>query len=267
MFNLKNLYRQAILDGGEGGGDGGQEGGQEGGVLDDGGQEITGINVESVITNFEGDDVAKAQNYAKNYADERGFIDVAKMVKSGFNLESKFGSFTGAPDEYDMPTPEYLEGDIDKEDPYLQEFMALAKDSNMNQESFQKFMDIHLRASIAPPVDVEVMGKEIGPEFDAMRSNMGSYFKQRLEEGEFKALNSMITGPDQFKALYSLYKASKPTKMDDTIKESFNQAEMKDQMEAEFNAKDDNGNPKMRDPVYAESWRTRWKPFIDKSDI
>jgi hypothetical protein len=111
------------------------------------------------------------------------------------------------------------------------------------------------------------MAKEIGPEFNAMRSNMAGFFKSRLDDDGFKALNGMINSVDSFNALYSVYKASKPTKIDEAVHDSFNQAELQGQMDAEYKAVDDHGNPKMRDPIYAKSWRERWTPFIEKSDL
>jgi len=265
MFTLKYRY-QNVLEG---------EGGEgaapaEGSVLDDNAvidQQTPDMNVEQFLSGFAAEDKEKASTYANNYVDESGNLNVAKMIKSGYNLEGKFGSFTGAPESYELPIPEGYEGDVNTDDPYLQEFMAKGKELNLSQDGFKELMDIHLRASVAPPVDVAELEKEIGPEFNAMRANMAGFFKSRLDDGQFKAINGLINSKDSFEALYSIYKASKPTKMDDAVKDNFNQGELKDQMEAEFKATDDHGNSRMSDPVYAKSWRTRWEPFITQSDI
>lgn len=268
MFIVKHKLNQAIMD--EGADGGGLPDTSTDNVLDDSASnESTApdMNIEQFLASFDGDEKEKAHRYASKFANEKGNLDVTNMIKSGYSLESKFGAFTGSPDSYEIKTPEFMDGDVNMDDPYLQEFQTLAKEANMNQASFEKFMDIHLRASIAPPVDVDEMSKEIGPEFNAMRSNMAGFFKSRLDADTFKALNGMITGVDSFKALYSVFKASKPTKMDDTVRDSFNQSEMKDQMEAEYHAKNEHGTPKMQDPIYAKSWRTRWEPFISQSDM
>ena len=225
------------------------------------------VTVEDFISDFDAVDKEAVSRYAQKFANENGNIDVQKVMKSGFHLEHKFGGFTGAPDGYSIATPEGLSGDVDMTDPYLVEFMASAKELNMSQDAFEKIMDIHLRASIAPAVDVELLAKEIGPDFDSMRENMAGFFKSRLSGDEFKTMNNMITGADSFRAIYNIYKSSRPTKFDDAVRENFNQAELKDQMEAEHSATDDHGNPKMRDPIYADSWRKRWGPFIEKTDM
>jgi len=67
------------------------------------------------------------------------------------SLESKFGSFTGAPDEYEMNVPEGLEGEFDKDDPLLVAAREYAKDSNMNQDSFDKLVNLWLTNTIESP--------------------------------------------------------------------------------------------------------------------
>lgn len=273
MFILKAIFQQQLFD--DSAPIGGEVEANSPAVLDENAateqstndNSAPSMNVEQFIANFEGDEKARAQKYANNYLDESGNLNVTNMIKSGFNLESKFGAFTGAPDSYEIPTPEYLDGDVNAEDPYLQEFMGLAKDSNMSQESFEKFMDIHLRASIAPPVDVDALSKEIGPEFNAMRSNMAGFLKSRLDDDGFKAIQGLINSKESFLAVNALIKATKPTKMDTKVQDSFNHAELNDQMKAEFDAKDANGSPRMRDPIYAKSWRERWSPHIGESEI
>lgn len=218
--------------------------------------------VEQFITQFGEEGGEGVEAFARKFSDDNGNIKVDMLAKSGFHLEKKFGGFTGAPDEYSIKTPEFLEGDVDASDPYVAEFMEAAKGANMNQETFEKLMDIHLRASVAPPVDMEVLKKEIGPDFDAMRSNMAGFYKQHLEDAEFKQLSSMINSPDAFRTIYKIFQASRPTQIEDKVRENFNQNELKSQMEAEYLATDDYGNPKMQDPSYAEQWRSRWEQFM-----
>ena len=225
------------------------------------------MSTEDFIAAFDAEQKEPVTRYAQKFANENGNLDVQKMLKSGYHLESKFGGFTGAPDDYSIPTPEGLSGDVDLEDPYLKEFMASAKELNMSQDGFEKIMDIHLRASVAPPLDVEVLAKEIGFDFESMRSNMAGYFKSRLSDDEFNAVNGLINSPDTFRALYSVYKSSRPTKVEQEVATNFNQSELKMQMEAEYHAKDDRGNPRMQDQTYANSWRKRWEPFIQESDM
>jgi hypothetical protein len=266
MFILKHRICQSILDEGADGG-GGEQQQEQSNILDDSANlnsEAT-LNVEQFLTGFSDDDKEKATKYANNYVDEKGNLNVSNMIKSGFSLESRFGGFTGAPETYEMPIPEGFEGDIGDDDPYLQEFKDKAKSLNMSQDGFAELMDIHLRASIAPPVDVQEMAKEIGPEFNAMRANMAGFFKNRLGDDEFKSLEKMITSTGAFKTLYKVFQSSKPTKIDEAVRDNFSQSQFKDQMEAEFSANDEHGNPKMRDPLYAKSWRERWEPFINNN--
>ena len=225
------------------------------------------MTTEDFIASFDAEQKEPVTRYAQKFANESGNLDVQKMLKSGYHLESKFGGFTGAPNDYSIATPEGLSGDVDLEDPYLQEFMTSAKELNMSQEGFEKIMGIHLRASVAPALDVEVLAKEIGVDFESMRSNMAGYFKSRLSSDEFNAVNGLINSPDSFRALYSVYKSSRPTKVEQEVSTSFNQSELKMQMEAEFHATDDRGNPRMQDQTYANSWRKRWEPFIQESDM
>ena len=154
------------------------------------------MTVEDFIAGFDADEKESVAKYAHKFANENGNIDVQKVMKSGFHLDMKFGGFTGAPNDYSIPTPEGLSGEVDLTDPYLVEFMASAKELNMSQAGFEQLMDIHLRASIAPSVDVELLAKEIGPDFDSMRENMAGFFKSRLSNEEFQVMNNMITGSE-----------------------------------------------------------------------
>lgn len=260
MFILKNIKRQSILDDGSSDGGSGSDD-----VLSEqpASEEAVKYNAETALSGFEGEELERASNYANNYKDEEGNLDISKMIKSGFNLESKFGAFTGAPESYEVKPPEGFDGEVNGEDPYVKEFMDKAKSLNMSQDGFNELMDIHLRASVAPLVDIDEMAKEVGPEFDAMRSNMAGFFKNKMDAESFDALNGMINSTASFKALYNVYKASRPTKIDQEVATVSSVSEQKQQMDSEYLAKDESGNPRMRDPIYARSWRERWGGFIE----
>lgn len=57
-------------------------------------------------------------------------------------LESKFGSFSGAPDDYEMVVPEGMDVQFDEE--RLGEAKTMFKEMGMNQEGFNKAMEWYL---------------------------------------------------------------------------------------------------------------------------
>jgi hypothetical protein len=257
MFKTRfRLQNEAAPDGDAGG---------SGGVLDASAasSNVESYTVESVLSGL-GEDVdqEKATAYLNKYSSD-GKVDVGNLVKSGLAAQARFGAFTGAPETYTLNTPDNYEGEISADDPYVKEFLEVAKDANMNQETLDKLLTVHLNASLAPPVDLDVLSKEIGADFEAMRGNMSAFFKDRLGEEEFQTLNGMITNSAQFNALYKVFQASKPTKIQNDRIEQVSNAENEAQMEQEYMALDDYGNRKMDNPTYAKAWRERWGAFIE----
>lgn len=102
-----------------------------------------------------------------------GKYDTVEALDNGYlELQSKFSqkmqSFTGAPDAgYEYAMPESLEStgmSHDTADPLVQAFAEIAKDSGMNQEMYEKCMDIfydsHARAHESNSEDAHLASED-----------------------------------------------------------------------------------------------------------
>lgn len=74
------------------------------------------------------------------------------QAKSYSELEGKFGSFTGAPEEYELGfSPEITEAGVefDKDDPLVAQAVEFAKNSNMSQEGFSTMLNLYAESQLA----------------------------------------------------------------------------------------------------------------------
>jgi len=85
----------------------------------------------------------KGEGDAPDWLSDR-YKTVADQAKAYKELEKKMGSFSGAPDEYEIESTEALEASgFDLEDPEIQGFIDMAKDSNMSNDMLNKMLNMH----------------------------------------------------------------------------------------------------------------------------
>lgn len=86
------------------------------------------------------------------------YKSVADQAKAYKDLESKFGSFTGSPEEYEIKLSEELTEkgiEIDKDDPLMTEALEFAKETNMSQDGFEKMVNLYAMSKIAESTVIE----------------------------------------------------------------------------------------------------------------
>lgn len=108
-------------------------------------------------------------------ADKYG--NIAEQAKAYKELESKLGSFTGSPEEYNLKLSEELAEkgiEITKEDPLYEEAVKFAQESNMSQDGFDNMMNLYAMAKLA---EQEAIQEHIQQEIQAL----GPLGQQRLD--------------------------------------------------------------------------------------
>lgn len=71
------------------------------------------------------------------------------MAEAYKNLESKFGGFSGAPEDYEVTVPEGVDFQFyEGSDFGVDKFKEFAKESNMSQETFSKAMDFYVQSRV-----------------------------------------------------------------------------------------------------------------------
>ena len=93
------------------------------------------------------------------------------QAKSYNELSSKFGAFTGAPDEYAVALTDELADAgvvIDKDDPLIEQAMEFAKNSNMSQDGFKDMVNLYAMTQVA---EQKAIQDNMAEEMKALGSN------------------------------------------------------------------------------------------------
>jgi len=139
------------------------------------------------------------------------YANVTEQAKAYTELESKFGSFTGAPEEYGINLSEELkEGGltIDESDPLMEEAVSFAKESNMSQDGFDKMINLYAMSKMA---DAQVMEdhkeqelKALGNNGQVRIDNLNSWANTNLPEDMVQGFQEMATSASAVQALEKL---------------------------------------------------------------
>lgn len=126
---------------------------------------------------------------------------VADQAKAYQGLESKLGSFTGAPESYDHNNPEGFE--LQPDDPMLESARSWAKEQNMSQEGFDSLVSLYaeMEAGKNKALD-DAMQEQIAQieNFDSRSANINDF----LKANDMESLSGMVTSKDQLEQLEKL---------------------------------------------------------------
>jgi hypothetical protein len=119
--------------------------------------------------------------------------DVAKAYSE---LEKKLGAFSGAPENYDIASLE-----LDENDFTLREISAVAKELNMSQEGFNKFVGrIMSAAETQEKMQLEEQLKKLGPDADRQLTQYKNSLKDHFKPEEQEIVSSWIKNADDLQA-------------------------------------------------------------------
>ena len=96
-------------------------------------------------------DTGRPSNLPEKYwNNETKTINAASMLERHNSLESKMGSFTGAPEEYAIPEELFPEGSgLTPDEKLIGEFSEVAKKHNMSQELYSELMALQVGSQFA----------------------------------------------------------------------------------------------------------------------
>ena len=147
------------------------------------------------------------------YFNDKTFKSLADQAKAQGELRKKLGAFTGAPEEYDLNVPEGFDSEsISDEDPLLVNFAEMAKEANMNQETFDKVVGLFLsnnqegdarQQEINEAYQKEQL-EEIGPDYQEKINHMDQFLKNNFSESSADQFKNVITDAATMKAFMEL---------------------------------------------------------------
>ncbi len=190
---------------------------------------------------------------AEDRTDSEAAIEQAKAYKE---LQGKFGSFTGAPEEYDIALSEELSEKINledfSEDPILQDAKEMAKEWGMSNDGFNQMAELYFRGQLA---DVEAADQVREQEFKALGNNaqrrldnIQDWAKVNLDSENATALLDGLTTASSVQAVEALI--AKTRNAPQVQNEPSAPAVSHDKVREMMVAKDEFGQPKMNDPAY-----------------
>lgn len=136
------------------------------------------------------------------------YNSVSDQAKAYSELEKKFGGFTGAPEEdYELTTPEGIEGEFDMEDPRISWFQQTAKNANMSQDTFTQMLHgwIEQEAGVSGG-SREAEIQALGSNAQSRLKDLGDWGAANLSSDQFegmKMLASSASGVEVLEALIS----------------------------------------------------------------
>ncbi len=153
----------------------------------------------------------------KYRADGRSEAEALQLqAKSYTDLQSRFGSFTGAPEEYTAElSDELVEAGVElvADDPLMADAMEYAKAANMSQEGFNGLVELYAKAQLA---EYQAMEQHKAEEMKALGSNasqrieaVNAWASANLDAQTLEGLQNVIQTADGFKAVEQLISMTK----------------------------------------------------------
>lgn len=136
------------------------------------------------------------------------YTSVAEQAKAYTELNKKFGSFTGAPkDGYKLP-----EG-FDAEDALAQEVIKFGTDSNLNQEGFDKLMELAAtQAQVTQDVNHEAEMQKLGDNAPQRIKQLEVFLRDKMG-GDYDSVRDMITDANGVMLAEKIMKAMQPASL------------------------------------------------------
>lgn len=264
---LGRVFREEASD--QGSDDGG--GGDNQNNQDDGGKGVADLlNQDDKGTDDKSGDDRPEWLQDKYMTEGKSVADATnEQAKAYSELSSKFGSFTGAPESYEVSISEELKEagvEISADDPMVEQAMAFAKESNMSQEGFNNMIELYSMQQVAEQkADQEHIAeqmKTLGNNAEARVNNIGLWSDKNLDPELSAGLKSMATTAEGVKALEKLITMTGNSAVDVDAAQNNSGASAEEVTAMQFE-KDEHGNrrintdkefkaryEKLRDQVY-----------------
>lgn len=214
----------------------------------------------------------------KYRAEGRTEADAAhEQAKAYTELQTKLGGFTGAPEDYKINVSDELKEkgvEIADDDPILEEAFKMAKDIGMNQDGFDKMLDIFAMSKVAEQ-EASQLGvademKSLGNNAETRVNNLDAWGKANLPADLYDGFVDMAQSASAVKAMEQLISMTRnaPVSTDTTKATPGVSSEELKAMQFET---DEHGNRKMQtspefkarfDKLAAEVWGSEEQRII-----
>lgn len=200
MFKFGRRFMEAVKEGGEGAS-------ESGSLMDlaDNGEPAAPEGQPAANGEWFLAEGLKGEGDLPEWFNAAKYKTVADQARAQRELEKRFGGFTGAPEEYELSLPEGFEGEFDMEHPILQDFIATAKEANMDQGTFSKLLHRFVEyEATAGQVDLSREREALGPKAGQRIGAVRDYLKANLSEEHYDAMRASLQTAAAVEALETL---------------------------------------------------------------
>ncbi|PCH98498.1 MAG: hypothetical protein COB84_01925 [Rhodobacteraceae bacterium] len=190
---------------------------------------------------------------------------LAEQAKGYGELQTKFGSFTGSPEAYEVNLSDDIveKGiEINSEDPLLVRAMEFAKASNMSQEGFNQMVNLHVENQLA---EQQALTENKDSEFKGLGSNaqsridsVNSFISANFDAETVSAIQGMANSAESITAIEALIAKGRTAPIDGEGAEGDAIGVTADDIKAMQFETDDNGNRRIHtDKAFAAEFRKK----------
>lgn len=186
---------------------------------------------------------------------------ITEQAKAYNELSSKFGAFTGAPENYEVAFSDELKEagiELNNEDPLVKAATEFAKKSGMNQDGFnemlnlvgmQKLADAKAMQEVDDQFATDQM-KALGPDAESRITNITEWANKHLDAEDIKGLEAMTSTAESVKAIERLISMTRGASVDIDNSQSNSGASAEEVKTMQFE-KDSHGNRRINsDPAF-----------------
>jgi len=214
----------------------------------------------------------------KFWNDETKTVNNDQVLESYNQLSSKFGAFTGAPDEYAFSLSEDLTSngvELAADDPLIASFSEFAKEKGINQETANDLVNMFVESEYAKSLEggeaetarVAEQMALLGDNAQQRVNNIDNWSKANLTPEQAEGLTGMATSAASVQAIEALIAKSKNAPMQTNDVNPASQISRQELETLQF-AKDEHGNRKMQsDPEYAKMVRQKFAEAMPGENI
>lgn len=162
-------------------------------------------STETTETTTESTEAAKFDYVMDKYrAEGRTEQEALEMqAKSYPDLNSKFGAFTGAPDDYEISLTEEVSEKgytINPDDPLAVALKDLCKEGNVNQDFFNKLIDLHIGEKTSEGEQSQQQHadeiKALGDNATSRLKNLSDWGSANMDQDMFGKFEGLVTSAD-----------------------------------------------------------------------
>ena len=202
---------------------------------------------------------------------ETNAIRTDDVLKSYGELEKRFGSFTGAPEEYGFNVNENMAAKFEElgleisteGDPLYEAALEMAKETGMNQEGFDKLANLYLMTQLG---DIEATKAQtaqemanLGEKAEVRINNLRAWGESNLSPELYQAFSDTVTNAASVQVFEHLIAQTRNAPVSDVAAQQAPSISASEVQAMQF-AVDDNGNRKIStDPAFRAEYQQKLK--------